>query len=153
MSCIPTILSTGRHSATDWTADSLVGVALETTTVHSGSRAVKLTRNGTNASTDFVSAPAPVVAGTTYRIGMWFFDDTVDAKGRLAYEWFDASSMSLGATFTETYTVNQPSWQELVETVAAPAGAVSVRVSTRVYTDNAATGGSVILDDVTVVAQ
>jgi beta-lactamase superfamily II metal-dependent hydrolase len=139
---------------TGWAADAGVGVRLEGSTAHSGARSVALTRKSTNnADTDVVGAEHPVAGGGLYTLSAWFQDTSAAARGSLTYTWYDAAHLALGAmTFSSLYTVDAPSWQELAKAVTAPAAAATVRVSVRVYgqTGGAATGGSVLLDDVAV---
>ncbi|MFU8803867.1 MAG: hypothetical protein ACNA8W_08680 [Bradymonadaceae bacterium] len=135
----------------DWVASDGVGVALETTDVRTGSSAVELTRNSTdNAATEFSSTLQPIVGGHEYIIDMWFLEDTDHARGRHIHQWYDENGVSLANASFGAYTVNSPDWQVLSRTVTAPANAHFVRVATRIYTEGEATGGSVILDDVTI---
>jgi competence protein ComEC len=138
-----------------WTADLGIDVEAEPDFVHSGALAVRLTRISTvNADADFTAAPYPVVAGKSYNISMWFYDRDTSARGNVIYTFYDASNAIVGSTsFGGVYTADSPSWQNITRQVTAPANATSVRVSTRVYSQSggAATGGSIVLDDVAIV--
>ncbi len=138
-----------------WTADPDVGVERSLDVFRSGEASVKLTRGSTNNSNlDFISEWVPVTPGVPVRLGLWFYDNTVDARGRLIYEWGNADMTSAGAPTYGGYTSNSDSWQELTTTVTPGASHHYVRVLTRVYNDSgASTGGFVYLDDVTVTPQ
>ncbi|TNF35354.1 MAG: MBL fold metallo-hydrolase [Deltaproteobacteria bacterium] len=141
--------------ATAWTTDIGVEAEAETEVVHSGFRAVRLTRASTvNGETDFGSNGAPVVAGQSYTVSMWFYDDDGSARANVIYAFFDESDNQLGASsYGGTYTSDMDVWQNITRDVTAPDGAVSIRVSTRIYTQSGGqpTGGSVVLDDVAVL--
>jgi beta-lactamase superfamily II metal-dependent hydrolase len=138
-----------------WVSDVGVDVEADIDTVHFGDRAVRLTRTSTNnADTDFTAAGVAVVAGQSYSVSMWFFDNDVSARANVVYAFFDANGAQVGATsFGGVYTTDQNVWQNIVRSVTAPVGAVTMRVGTRVYAQSggAAIGGSVVLDDVAVI--
>ncbi len=137
-----------------WTADLGIDAEAEPDVVHSGARAVRLTRISTvNADADFTAAPYPVVAGKSYSVSIWFHDTDPSARGNVIYTFFDASNAIVGSTsFGGVYTADSPQWQNISRLVTAPANATTMRVSTRVYSQSggAATGGSIVLDDVAV---
>lgn len=140
--------------ATAWTTDIGVEAEAETEVVHSGFRAARLTRASTvNGETDFGSNGTPVVAGQSYTVSMWFFDDDASARANVIYAFFDENEAQIGATsYGGTYTADLDVWQNITRDVTAPAGAVTLKASTRVYAQSGgqATGGSVVLDDVAV---
>ena len=147
-------LWTGGATPDLWTADAGVGVAKEETVVHGGSASVKLTRNSTdNAQTDFLSEYIAITPGTDYAVSAWFYDDTVDARGRILCQFFDGSKNLLTTTYDGDYTVNDNTkWQEMT-LLCTHANAVYLRVGTRTYADSGTpTGGFVYLDDVTITA-
>ncbi len=138
-----------------WTADSGVGVAKETTTVHGGSASVKLTRNADdNAATDFMTDYIAVSAGTTYAVTAFFYDDHADTKARFFCNYYDASKVYLSQTLENSYTSDQANWQTYSLACPAPASAAYLRISFRLYrgTTSTYTGGFVYLDDVTITA-
>lgn len=136
----------------NWAGNNGVAVEHETTVVHGGTSSVKLTRTlDNNGATEFSSGLAPILAGAGVTIGAWYLDDTVDARGRLVYQFYAADGTALANASYGDYTVDGADWQQLTATVTAPADAAFVRVATRIYKDaGAATGGFVYLDDVTV---
>lgn len=138
-----------------WTADNGLDAEAEDVFVHSGDRAVRLTRVTTNnAEADFTAGAIEVTPGRAYTFSMWFWDNDPNARANLVYAFFDASDVQIGATsFGGVYTGDGVSWQNISRTVTAPANAARVRVSTRVYTQSGGTptGGSVVLDDVAII--
>jgi len=139
----------------DWVIDPGVGVELETTLVHSGSRSVRLTRNSTtNSNTDVASSPTPVQPSTSYTITIWYYDNNNSARANIVYTWLDSSQAPIGSTFYgSTYTTDQAAWQSLTtETPVSPANAAYVVVGTRVYgqSGGTATGGYFHMDDVSI---
>jgi len=136
-----------------WSADSGVGVEKESTIVHSGSAAVKLTRLiDINAETDFMSDYIPITAGVTYTVSGWFYDNNPDGSGRLVCHFYDAAKTYLASTYDADYTANSTTWQEMTMTCSNTTASY-VRVGTRIYKGSGpATGGFVYLDDVTITA-
>ncbi len=140
-----------------WTAASGILVAQDSSVKHGGTYSAKLTRNSTtNNLVELSSGGLQVLTGTTYRIGMWFLDNSATARANLGYAWHDASNAQVGVVYGSTFSADGVGWQELTLTTdPAPANAASIRVFTRVYgqTDATQTGGFVNLDDVTLIAQ
>jgi hypothetical protein len=143
-----------------WTIDTGVIAAQETTTVHSGTYSIKLTRNTTvNGETDVVVASPddfPVTVGSSYTIAMWFWDNDTKTKGNINYAWYQADHTTLvgSISYGTTYTVDSPAWQEMTrDTIAAPANAAYLRVGLRVYGQNSSSDrdGFIYLDDVSIV--
>jgi len=136
-----------------WTADTGVGVAQETTIVHGGSFAVKLTRIlDNNTETDFMSDYIAITPGTSYTASGWFYDNNPDGSGRLACHFYDANKNYLTTTYDTDYTADSTSWQEMT-LPSSHSTAVYVRVGTRVYKGSGpTTGGFVYLDDMTITA-
>ncbi len=140
----------------NWTGDTGLGVAKESTIKRTGNYSVKLTRNATDAKyTNFTSDFVPVEVGKTYAITYHFLDNYNNIKGRHAYQFFKADkTTAIASPVYGSYTVNSADWQELTKDVTAPAEAAYVKVITRLYGDVVtATGGFLYLDDVEVVAK
>ena len=137
-----------------WTWGTALTVAREEANVRSGNYAVHMTRSvANNAGTEFTSGLNPVIEGVEYEITWWFFDNDPNGRGRALYQWFNIDGNSVGGAIYGGYTSDNADWQKITMTGVAPAGAAFVRVATRMYaqTDGIDPGGSVILDDVTVI--
>ena len=126
----------------------------ETTDVHGGTSALKMTApagtgNIRAAVTDFA-----VVAGHSYTLTYWYKDATDNARGRHWGAWRTATG---GVTPADTslqpdYYPNSANggWQLVTVTATAPATATVLRFDFRVYQDTG-NSGVILYDDVVLI--
>lgn len=128
-------------------------VTQESSIVHTGASAVKLTAPDGTGNNRVGFTDIPVTAGTAYTIAYWYYDQDDNARFRHWGSWRnDTAALPTGEQSAEfqpsTYNANTTGWQFVTVTATAPAGATLLRVDFRVFKEVAAGGGSVYLDDV-----
>ncbi|MDA3792367.1 MAG: hypothetical protein PF545_01750, partial [Elusimicrobia bacterium] len=129
-------------------------------TPHEGSRVCRFDDPSTTYSgRQILSSTVTVTAGTEYRIGAWYYvvDEAPGGKidetdVRLMIEWYDNSDTSLG---TDGFTIAQnlsafDTWEKLVSTETAPAGAVKARLQIDCQ-ESATNDNDVYTDDAEIV--
>lgn len=142
-----------------WTSDTepagwtkVESISKESTIVHGGSFAAKHTSN--DGTTDFSQDVEGIVAGTTYTISYFYYDNDAMARTRIWAYWMDAESNYLNdnedVLRPGTYSEDQDAWMEYSQVLTAPAGAAKFRFEVRVYKQDGAFGGAVYYDDFSI---
>ncbi len=86
-----------------------------------------------------------IVAGGTYVLSYYYYDNDVNAKTRIWSKWQDASGTQIGDAIESDYSTDNADWQHYNESLIAPVGATQFYLEVRVYKE-AAEGGFVYYD-------
>lgn len=125
------------------------GITKETSLVHSGAAAIKMTASPVNSYVESVQ-DLKVTAGATYTPKVWVRSDVSD-KARVAMYivYFDSSDNVISAPSTNgnTWNVNDTGWTQMQLPTTAPTGAVKARLYLRHFGGD---GSRTIWDDVTI---
>lgn len=131
-----------------WYKDDSILIFQEDVIVHSGNYSVKDSLiTTTQERADFMSNRFAINANTEYTFTIWVYDNDLAGRLRQAIAWRVGGNWS--NTWSDNYSGNSTSWQNLTLTEISPNGADSAYVFIRAY-DSAATwdGGAVFyLDD------
>ncbi len=132
---------------TNW--DKHYNISQESTIIHSGTYSAAHTSDA--SSQKLRQDIEDVVPGTEYTISYWYFDNDPAAKTRIWSYWLDGSGTKIYADTASlrpnTYSEDDPSWQQYSVTLTAPVNVAAFRFEVRVYKENNNTGGKVYYDD------
>ncbi|MCP4581138.1 MAG: hypothetical protein GY839_05935 [candidate division Zixibacteria bacterium] len=136
----------------NWTNDNNdFTSAQEASTVHGGTYSVNLTWTS-QSNQDFVSDLIAVTAEELYTITAWEYDNDIAGRLRLCFEWYDADSVYLAASYSSTYSSDAAEWVEYTYAINANASAVYCKILIRQYDVSGDWDGNatVYVDDVTL---
>ena len=138
-----------------WTADvpdnwsHVENITQESTIVYEGTYSAR--HQSASGTQDFGHETITgIVAGGTYILSYYYFDNDENAKTRIWSKWQDASGAQIGDAIQSDYSVDSPDWQHYNESLIAPVGATQFYLEVRVYKENAE-GGYVYYDDFSFV--
>jgi hypothetical protein len=134
----------------DWTYESGVTFTEETTIVHGGSSsAMVYLITQTQGDTDTQNTEFAVTPGTPYTASVWAYDNDPAGRIMLVLYWVGANT-----TWTNQYSSDQDSWQQLTYSGSVPDGATGLQVGFRFYDVSANWDGDATLyiDDVSYVS-
>lgn len=119
----------------------------------SGNNALRQT-SGTDAVK--IQQEIDIVGGKTYRISYWYLDNDTKASTRMWTFWLNGSSTltdNANEFRPNTYSTDNPEWQQVTHTLKAPAAATKLRLEVRTYrnTTSKEEGGYCYYDDFEVV--
>jgi len=129
--------------------DHAESISQESTIVHSGTySAMQQSADGTqDFGHEYITG---IIAGGTYQLSYYYFDNDVNARTRVWSKWMDDSGAPIGSTIESDYSADSPDWQLYDEEFIAPVGATQFYLEVRVYKgDNP--GGFVYYDDFSFV--
>jgi len=113
----------------DWTYETGVTITQETTIVHSGTSSAKvLLTTQTQGDTDTQNTEFAVTAGQPYNCSVWVYDNDPAGRATIVLYWNGAST-----TYSNVYSSDQDSWQELTYSGSVPTGATGLQVGFRFY--------------------
>lgn len=120
---------------------------------HSGNNALRQTSTE-NAMK--IQQELEIVGGKTYRISYWYLDNDPKASTRMWTFWLNGSDTMtdhLAEFRPNTYSTDNPEWQQVSYTLTAPAAATKLRFEVRTYrnTTSKEHGGYCYYDDFEVV--
>lgn len=145
-------------AANSWTADTAITQAQETTEKHGGTSSAKITWNDQDQAkcdydSDFITG-VTITGGSAYSINAWVFDNDAAGRVTIKFMWFDNDDVLPTTTYTNVYSADNASWQQLTASDAAPTTATKVKVGFRFYDVSASWDGDATnyLDDVTFAA-
>ncbi len=141
-------LWTSTTQPTSWTVYE--NITQESTTIHGGTYSAKQT--SASSAKKLSQTVSGIIAGNTYTISYWYYDNDVNAKERIWSAWLSGSTALSDNTDVlqpSTYSTDTPSWQHWTVTLVAPATADGFRFEVRGYKGTAA-GGFVYYDDFSI---
>lgn len=135
---------------------SMGGGSKETTIVHGGANAVKISPVSATANGNLDYVDVAATENTNYTISYWVLDNDPNARARHWIQFRSSggniSAGSAGQPFQpSTYTSDNPQWVNTTATALTPAGTTLLRLSLRVYAQNNVTTGAIYFDDIVLV--
>ena len=119
----------GNWTPEDWTAQLGLILFPETENIHSGTKSCKITlTTQTSSLSDLDNTAFPVTTGIPFEIKAWVYDNDPAVRVTLALVWD-----YVNPTYTQVFSVDQDSWQELSYTGFVPEIAENCQVRFRLY--------------------
>ncbi|MCK4941459.1 hypothetical protein KAS45_05145, partial [candidate division WOR-3 bacterium] len=128
-----------------WFEDDSILIFQEDVIVHNGTFSVKDSLiSQVQSYADFSQGRFPIQENTQYTFTIWAWDNDSAGRVRQCVSWWPT-----GSSWSNDYSVDSLSWQELTYTVTSPAGAESALVFVRAYDISSAWDGGAVfyLDD------
>jgi hypothetical protein len=128
-----------------WFDDDSILIFQEDVIVHNGTFSVKDSLiSQAQPYADFSQGRFPIQENTQYTFTIWAWDNDSAGRARQCVSWWPT-----GSSWSNDYSVDSLSWQELTYTVTSPAGAESALVFVRAYDISSAWDGGAVfyLDD------
>lgn len=145
-------LFTNNPIPVQWSFFGQGSQSLETTDVHGGLNAVKITAPAAPGIATYQSGNMTVVAGNTYNLNYWYKDEGNNAKGKFWVIWLTIGNVEIMADndpFKGEYLPNTIGWQQVSVSATAPAGAAHMKLQFRVSADSG-DSGAILFDDVSM---